>query len=254
MRHLKQLYTLITLAIALTLSFAVSTPALANEASDIQTLIKKLAERKPAITVSAKDIQESPIPGLYSVLVNGKIVYLDKDAKYVFLGNLIENASKKNLTEARRVELTTIDFNTLPFEDAIKVTKGNGKAKFAIFSDPDCPFCQQIEKGMEHDGMTNYTAYVFLYPLETIHPEARKKAEAIWCAKDKNAAWYNWMIKDTLPENDGQCKNPVGSNIKLAQKLGLSGTPTLYLSTGLRTQDPKLLFQHITGRKVQHIK
>lgn len=225
-----------------------------NTSEDIQTLINSLAKRKPAIKVEAKDIQESPIPGLYSVLVAGKVVYLDKDAKYVFLGNLIENATKKNLTEARRIELTTIDFNTLPFKNAIKIKKGNGKATFAIFSDPDCPFCQQIEKGMHEDGMTNYTAYVFLYPLENIHPQARKKAESIWCAKDKNAAWFDWMTKKELPQNKGTCKNPIGDNIKLAEKLGLAGTPTIYLSNGLRTQDTKLLFQHLTGREVQHLK
>ena len=80
--------------------------------------------------------------------------------------------TKIDLTELRLEELTRINFNDLPLTDAIKVVKGNGKRKIAIFSDVDCPYCKRLEK-KELSNVDNITIYTFLYPLE-IHPKLKK--------------------------------------------------------------------------------
>jgi thiol:disulfide interchange protein DsbC len=225
--------------------------AIADEASDIAAISANLKNRTPPFNV--KSISQSPISGLYEVLANGNMYYMDKNVSYVFVGNIYEDATKKNLTLDRKKELTKIKFESLPFKNAIEIKKGTGEYKFAIFSDPDCPFCKSLEKGLDHDKVNNYTAYVFLFPLKELHPYAEEKAESIWCAKDKKEAWLNWMVKESLP-NKTQCENPITSNIKLADQLGVSGTPTIYLSDGTQTQDPKELFTAITGLKVTIVK
>jgi thiol:disulfide interchange protein DsbC len=222
--------------------------AFADEASDIAAIKDNLSKRKPAI--SAKSVKLSPLPGLYEVYANNNIYYVDKLVKYVMVGgSIIEDATQKNLTIERLKDLTRIDFNKLPFQDAIEIKKGTGAYKFAIFSDPDCPFCKSVELGLDELKATDYTAYVFLLPLKELHPDAVKKSENIWCAKDKSEAWLNLMVKGTEPEK-ATCENPIGKIEKLANELGVSGTPTIYLNDGNFTQDPKELLSAITGKKV----
>lgn len=210
-----------------------------NTAEDIANIKSNLEKRTPAM--NAKSIKSTPLTGLYEVYANGNIFYVDKTVSYVMVGGaLMEDSTKKNLTAERLVELTSIKFDTLPLKNAIEIKKGNGAYKFAVFSDPDCPFCKTLEQGLDKMNLTDYTAYVFLFPLKELHPDATAKAESIWCAKDKKEAWFNWMVKGTSPEK-ATCGNPLAANEKLADELGVAGTPTIYLNNGKQTQSPQEL-------------
>lgn len=218
-------------------------PVFADQASDIASIKSNLEKRKPPML--AKSIQASPIAGVYEVFANGNIFYVDKTVSYVLVGgSLLEDATKKNLTAERLAALTTIQFDSLPFKNAIEIKKGSGAYKFAVFSDPDCPFCKTLEQGLDKLALTDYTAYVFLFPLKELHPDAAAKAESVWCAKDKKQAWTNLMVKGDAPEK-ATCSNPLAANEKLANDLGVAGTPTIYLNNGKQTQSPQELVKAI---------
>jgi thiol:disulfide interchange protein DsbC len=221
--------------------------AQAGEAEDISAIKINLEKRTPPL--NAKSIKLSPLAGVYEVYANGNIFYVDKTVSYVMVGgSLLEDSTKRNLTAERLQELTSIKFDSLPLKNAIEIKKGNGAYKFAVFSDPDCPFCKTLEQGLEKIGVSDYTAYVFLFPLKELHPDAAAKAESIWCAKDKSEAWQNWMVKGTAPEK-ASCDNPLASNEKLADELGVAGTPTIYLNDGKQTQVPQELVAAIKEKK-----
>jgi len=194
--------------------------------------IKKNIEAKfPGAKVQS--VTKTPYAGLYEVLVEGpQLIYSDDKAKYVFMGAVLDLDAQKNLTEERMQKLTAVKFDTLPLGDAIKVVKGNGSRKIAVFSDADCPYCKKFEQ--ELVNVTDITVYNFLMPLEQLHPEAGKKSRQIWCAPDKVKAWDDWMMKGTLPKNDGNCDNPVAKTVQLGQKLGVQGTPTIIFADGRR--------------------
>ncbi len=224
-----------------------SSLGLANTIEDIAAIKNNLEMRQPPI--KPKSIKLSPLTGLYEVYISGNIFYVDKTVSYLITGgSLLDNVSKKNLTAERLIELTSINFSDLPLKDAIAIKKGSGAYKFAVFSDPDCPYCKTLEQGLDKIGASDYTAYMFLYPLKELHPDATAKAESIWCSKDKQNAWLNWMINGTVPEKRS-CDNPIESNKKLADDLGVSGTPTIYLNDGKRAQNPKDLIAAIEENK-----
>jgi thiol:disulfide interchange protein DsbC len=226
-----------------------SLAAFAGEAEEINAIKNNLEKRTPPLNV--KSITLSPIAGIYEVLANGNIFYVDKTVSYVIVGgSMLEDATKRNLTSERLQELTKIKFDALPFKNAIEIKKGNGAYKFAVFSDPDCPFCKTLEQGMEKVGVSDYTAYVFLFPLKELHPDAVLKSESIWCAKDKNEAWYNWMVKGIEPAK-ASCDNPISANEKLADELGVAGTPTIYLNNGKQTQAPQELVAAIKEKNTK---
>lgn len=214
--------------IAAILFVAVSQLAVANEAN----LKKAIEAAYPKFKVES--VIKTPYAGLYEVFMNGQIVYTDEKLTFLIAeGHLVDPKTKKDITGERLAELTKIDFNSLPLDKAIKVVKGDGSRKIAVFSDVDCPFCKRLEQN-ELSQIDNVTIYTFLYPLEQLHPNAAEKSKLIWCANDRVEAWNNWVFKNKLPKKSGNCKVPLEEIGQLARKVGVTSTPTLIFADGKR--------------------
>lgn len=178
-------------------------------------------------------VRETPIKGLYEVVLNKRhIVYSDAKGEHVVVGDLVNVASKKSLTEARMAELNKVDFAKLPLADAVKEVRGNGKRQLVVFSDPDCPFCKRLET-QSLAGIDNITIYTFLMPIASLHPDAARKSELIWCAPDRTKAWQDFIHQGNLPTGGKTtCDNPIERNMQLGSKLGINGTPALIFADG----------------------
>ncbi|WP_118184954.1 DsbC family protein [Paraburkholderia phosphatilytica] len=178
-----------------------------------------------------KSISKSPIPGLYEVNLGTEIVYSDANGDYLFIGDIVDAKSRKNLTQARMTEINRIDFASLPFANAVKVVKGDGSRKIAVFSDPNCPYCHQLENTLK--TMDNVTVYTFLYPV--LSPDSTVKSKAIWCSPDRAKAWESWMLDRHAPTAAGTCNTAaIDSNLALGQAMKVDGTPTVFLADGRR--------------------
>ena len=73
--------------------------------------------------------------------------------------------------------------------------------------------------------------YVFLFPIDSLHPDAVNKAKNIWCSADRAKAWEDWILDGVKPK-DNKCDDPITQNIELAQSYGANGTPTLVHKNG----------------------
>lgn len=213
---------------AILLSALFVTQALADEAS-----LKKAVEAAyPKMKV--ENITKTPYAGLYEVYMGGQIIYTDD--KFSFLiaeGHLVDTKSKQDMTTARLDDLNRIDFSQLPLDQAIKVVKGNGSRKMAVFADADCPYCKHLEQN-ELSKITDVTVYTFLYPLEQLHPDSVNKSKAVWCAPDKSQAWMNWAMRGQLPTTGNSCETPLDKNAALGRKIGVTSTPTIFFADGKR--------------------
>ena len=204
--------------------------SIASAHADISTLKQNLKTQYPEI--EAKSVNTTPIKDIYEVYMGGRIVYTNQDAKYFFVGNLIDLKAQKNLTEERQSALTAIDVKSLPLNQAIKHVKGKGERVIYLFSDPDCPYCQHLEKDLKN--IDNLTIYLFLYPIKSLHPNAEKIAQQIWSSKDQYQAWQDYLIDKKQPALVKTCTTPIDKNIALAKKLEVDGTPTFFLKDGSR--------------------
>jgi thiol:disulfide interchange protein DsbC len=186
----------------------------------------------PKLKVSS--IAKTPIAGVYETVVGGHIIYTDENATYFITeGHLWDVKAQRDITAERLDDLSRIDFNSLPLELAVKVVRGNGSRKMAVFSDPDCPFCKKLEQeGLA--GLTDVTIYTFLFPIDKLHPDAANKSRIIWCAPDRAKAWNNWVLKGHLAQGNSSCNTPLDKIAALAQKVGVESTPTLFFADGLR--------------------
>ncbi len=180
-------------------------------------------------------IAASPIKGIYEVVTDGPqgplIIYADEKGQHLLIGDLLNVQSKRNLTRERMDKLSEVKWDSLPLNNAIKVVKGNGSRKLAVFSDPDCPYCKKAEA--EFAKLDNVTIYTFTYPLP-MHQDASRKAKLVWCSKDRAKAWQDLMLKGTLPTGKTDCDNPIDENLALGAKLRVDGTPALIFPNGKR--------------------
>ncbi len=207
--------------------FGIGYAAQADQTTD--KIKSALQARLPDATI--KSVDKSPVPGLYEVNLGQQIVYSDASGNYLLMGDLVDTRTRTNLTEARLSETNKIDFAKLPFEDAVKVVKGNGARKIAVFSDPNCPYCKQLETTLK--SVDNVTIYTFLYPI--LSPDSTSKSKSIWCSKDRSMAWEGWMLDHTVPTAAATCDTTVlDKNVKLGQSIKVDGTPTVFLADGRR--------------------
>lgn len=214
--------------VSIALLSSLSTFAVADEAS-----VKKAVESAyPKFKVDK--VTKTPYAGLYEVFMAGQIIYTDEKLTFLIAeGRLVDPKTKKDITGERLEELTRIDFNSLPLDQAIKVVKGNGSRKLVVFSDVDCPYCKRLERN-ELANITDVTVYTFLYPIEQLHPDAANKSKLIWCANNRVKAWEDWILRDQLPSSAGNCEVPLEKVGQLAKKAGVSSTPTLIFADGKR--------------------
>lgn len=188
---------------------------------------KRLKDQYPATKITA--VRESPAKGIYEVVMGRNVAYTDEAGRYMIFGHLYDMKEQKDLTAGVLEALNKVNTSLLPKGDAIKKVQGKGERTLFVFSDPDCPYCKRLEA--ELAKVDNVTIYTLLYPLDGLHPDARRKAEAIWCAEDRVKAWDAFMQKGTLPESRS-CDNPVDRNVRLGNSLGINGTPTIIFEDG----------------------
>jgi len=196
---------------------------------DAAALAKRLDTLYPATQFGA--VTTTPWPGVFEVALGNQLAYVDASGQFFLFGHLYDMRAQRDLTAERRDALTRIDFDTLPLQDALQEVRGNGQRRLAVFSDPDCPFCRKLEA--EIRTLTDVTIYTFLLPLASLHPDARAKAIGVWCARQPIDAWQALMLHDIRPV-PADCTHPIDRNVALAERLGISGTPTLIAGDGRR--------------------
>lgn len=205
---------------------AASLATFAQDAAPAQ-IAEKFKAMYPRTTF--KEVRKSPVAGIYEVVMGQNIAYTDESGRYFIFGHLFDMKEQVDLTAQRKVDSKKTEFPAPFLQNAIKTVKGDGSRHFAVFSDPDCTYCKRLEA--ELTKLDNVTIHTFLYPLESLHPEAKTKAIAIWCAADKNKAWAESMLAGINPKLVA-CSNPVNDNITLGSRLGVVGTPTLIAMDG----------------------
>jgi len=206
---------------------ALAMAGITSAVAGVPDVERKLNEQYPSTRFT--QVRESQVKGLYEVVMGRNVAYTDESGRYMVFGRLFDMKEQKDLTAAVLDGLNQVDIAALPVADAIKIVRGKGERKLFVFSDPDCPYCKRLEP--ELAKLDNVTIYTFLYPLDGLHPEARRKAEAIWCAKDRAKAWAEFMVSGKLPDG-AACASPVERNIRLGGSLAINGTPTIIFENG----------------------
>ncbi|WP_373683485.1 DsbC family protein [Acinetobacter sp. YH1901147] len=195
--------------------------------ADVATVSKNVKQQHPQLKLD--NIQATEMKGIYSASMDGQVVYLNEDAQHILAGSMIRLKDQHNLTKDLLIQQNSVDWKKLPLQDAIKSVRGTGKRQIAIFSDPNCPYCKQLEAELKK--LDNITIYTFILPLKA---QSVAPSKQVYCEKNPALAWENLITKAQLPTSQSSCANPVERNIVLAHRLGVNGTPAIIFLNGFK--------------------
>ncbi len=227
----------------LTINSAFASGACDADCMKCHTLSKEEVQKILALTNSpdAKIIklQMSPVRGLWEVSVDNKgkrgLFYVDFSKKYMVAGQIIEVNAGIDKTRERLTELNKdrkIDRSKIPLKNARLLGDKSAAKKIIVFTDPDCPFCGKFHAELKKvvEQRKDIAFYIKLYPLIKLHPDAYWKSKSIICNKSLKLLEDNFD-KKTIPKLDCETKE-IEENIKLAERLGITGTPTTIMPDG----------------------
>jgi thiol:disulfide interchange protein DsbC len=187
-------------------------------------------------------IRKSELPGFYEILVNGEMLYVSADGKYLLRGEVYDVPGKTSLSGRSLAAWRYAGLKDLPVEKRIVFSPPNPKHTITVFTDVDCPYCRKFHQNIAAINQQGIAVQYVFFPL-SIHPGADKKAQSVWCSQDRNAA-YTAAMNGQDPGTK-TCANPIAETLALALKIGINATPTILAADGTQignsANDPKSL-------------
>jgi thiol:disulfide interchange protein DsbC len=197
-------------------------------ANDEATLGEKL---KPLFGDLPDAITATPIEGIYQASFGMELIYVSKDGRYFFSGDMIDGSTRTNLSEDARTTARKTEMTGSEAEGAITFkAKGVEKHVLSVFTDVTCPYCTKLHKEVPKLNEAGVTVNYMAYPRAGIGSDSYKQMVSIWCAKDQQAALTK--AKNGATVDVKSCDNPVANHFALGKKVSVSGTPALVTASG----------------------
>ncbi len=211
----------------------ISLVSLATTAALADRAVDEAAIRKALGSVEPDTIAPVPIAGLYEVVVGPRVVYMSADGHYMLQGELIDVQSRKSLTEPRRREAIRALLDTVSEDDMIIFKPEKVKHVVTVFTDIDCGYCRKLHSQIDQYLAEGIEIRYMMFPRAGVGSDSYKKAVAVFCSEDRNAALTD--AKNGKALDMKTCDNPVDKHMELVRQLGARGTPFIVLEDG-RTQ------------------
>ncbi len=210
--------------------------AQADEAADTARILEAMT-RYTEGDVSVEAVHATPASGIYEAVIGNEVIHVDASGRYALIdGRMIDMRERRDLTAARVAKLQAVDFSALPLDLAIKTVRGSGARTLAVFEDPACPVCRQMQATLAQ--LEDVTIYTFTYPV--VAPESIPAAVATQCASPEQRAgrWAAYMEGAPPPQGiTPECQaagTSVSNIVKFGQQHAITNTPTMILADGSR--------------------
>jgi thiol:disulfide interchange protein DsbC len=213
----------------------------ARAATPVDAADPRVALAKKIPGVRPEDLRKSPVPGIFELVHGTDISYLSADGKYVFSGDLYQvtdGDTFPNLTDARRRELEVPQWGprlaklaAIPESQMLVFGPAEAKHTITVFTDIDCPWCRKLHSQVADYNKLGIRVRYLFYPRTGPDTESWYKAEAVWCAPDRNKALTQAKLDEPIQMK--RCAgSPVARDYKLGREVGVTGTPGIVLETG----------------------
>ncbi len=198
-------------------------------AADSATQVAVDALHKLAPTAKIQSVAASSLPGFYAVVADGHVVYISTDGKYLIEGRVYNIDAHRDLSDESLAGVRREALAKIPASKRLIFAPPNPKYTVTIFTDVDCPYCREFHKQITEYNKLGIAVDYVLFPL-SIHPGSDKKAETVWCSKDRNAAYTEAMDGKVLAPKT--CDTPIAEISNIAMTIGVNGTPGIFADDG----------------------
>jgi thiol:disulfide interchange protein DsbC len=219
-------YIMTGLMVALVASFGIAQAA-GDQTKELQTKLDALLPDSGIVLAEAKKLDNT---GLYEILMNGEVAYISADAQYVFQGDMISVATRENLTDIRREVISKTALAAMDEKEFITYEPKETVHTVTVFTDIDCGYCRKMHQQIEaYQDLGIRIRYAF-YPRSGIGGDSYKSAVNVWCSDDKLKALTD--AKNGVAVAEAKCDSPIKSQYELGQRIGVTGTPAIFLESG----------------------
>jgi thiol:disulfide interchange protein DsbC len=191
-------------------------------------LANRIGKALPGIEVGA--VTRSPVDGLYEVALEGDVVYISADGRYVLKGDLLELDSRRNLSAEHRGQVRLKALKALPPETMIEFAPEDTRHVLYVYTDIDCGYCRKFHQQVLELNKAGIAVRYLAFPRAGVGSASFAKSISVWCAKDRQKALTD--AKSGKPVSPATCDNAVERHYDLGQRMGVQGTPTLITDTG----------------------
>lgn len=200
--------------------------------------VKNILQNLKISQAEVLGIQMSPIKGLWEVTINDRgkrgVLYVDFSKSYILPGPIIEVKTGVNKTVEKLgkiQEKKKIDFAKIPLPSALVMGNPRASQRVVVFTDPDCPYCGKLHLELEKvvQERSDIAFHILLYPL-AMHKDAYWKSKSIVCNRSLKML-EEAFAQRPIPKTECDTKD-IDSNIRLAESLGISSTPTVVAPDG----------------------
>lgn len=227
--------------VILSLSIVATSALFAADLSKTKEAIQNI-EFVKKVGFSVKDVKE--LNDVYAVNASHPktpklTLFVSKDLKTVVIGQGFMSNGEP------------IDFpiNMAQYQKDAVYTIGQGKNEYYLFTDPECPYCQNFEQ-KTNMLIDDIKIYVFLFPLD-FHQNAQAMSRYILSQKNNDArakamhdianGKENYKALKLSANDELKLKEQISKQLKLGQEIGVTGTPAVFDSKGKPVQWPNLL-------------
>ncbi|TQV89514.1 DsbC family protein [Aliikangiella coralliicola] len=193
--------------------------------TDVETQIKQLFGNNPRLKLTRFNDR------LYEISIDAKSYFASADGRYIFAGPILDTKTGQNITELRaqnyrKERISNLDETMyLSFESSTPQQK-----VVTLFTDIDCTFCRQFHQHMDAFNAEGITINYVMLPRAGINSTSFEKTVAVLCSNDPQKNMTLAMKNQFF--GSAQCATSLPKQLKLAQELGISSTPTMILPDG----------------------
>ena len=183
------------------------------------------------------EIVESPMEGVYEVLINNRLYYVYAKGEHVLIGSVfnVENGTELKQEKAKRLIYETVEGT--PVEQMVVMKPAESKRYLTVFTDVDCFYCRRFHSEVPELLEAGLEVRYLAFPRAGIGSESYNVMVSVWCAEDTPQAMTD--AKNGLKIDEITCPNPVADQYEVGVRAGIQGTPTLI------TDDGEVIFGYV---------
>ncbi|HEX7369585.1 MAG TPA: DsbC family protein [Rhodanobacteraceae bacterium] len=213
---------------------AIAPPAMPAPASSVTASVRAaidavVAQMAPGAHVQI--VKPMPFAGLYQVVVQGQVLYMTGDARYVIQGDAFDIKTHTPLNSVTMDRLRRDAIAKLQPGQMIRYAPAHPKYTVTVFTDVDCPYCRAFHANMTEINKLGIAVDYLFWPRTGLGTPSAQKAVDVWCASNRQAALTH-AFDGQLPR-EASCQSPVARDFNLGVELGVGGTPTVIADNGV---------------------
>ncbi|WP_458733101.1 DsbC family protein [Sphingobium xenophagum] len=186
--------------------------------------------RQTFTNLTFEDFGPAPVRGpIYQAIAGGRVIYYAPESQHLLFAAIYDK-NGVNLTSLAQDASARKRLGAINPADALVIGPA-GAPKVIEFTDPDCPYCQALERFWLAKEAEGKPVQRLVYFVSGIHPQAAAKAEHILCSPDPQAT-FKAVYAGAQPTALLKCRagaEKVARDAETVRKMGVSGTPTLFV-------------------------